>query len=347
MILCGSNLGSWHNCVHSVVFCWLLVWSGGIKMAFTLLPGALLRFGYTELFPCHHAGLSVGFLQEGSWLDLLYGSSDLQETKKRSFQSSQRQNLKLSLNHVHNSLLMQTISHKFIFISRALEPTSYWEECQDSVAVVVLATQSCPTLCDPVDYRPPSSSVRGILLAGILECVAIPFSRGIFPTQGLSPRLLHCRQILYCPSYQGSPLYKTLCLCLVWYIYPSLRSLRVCNAILVIYGPSKHELGKEKQPQMRKEGCVWETSAIILWVPIWSTMICSGPSMVLETWKVIHQQNLANWQAIFFFFSFYYISSYVSDFLTLNLPGKVPGESYCKTSSLLGWQREHSIKEIL
>lgn len=48
MILCGSNLGSWHNCVHSVVFCWLLVWSGEIKMAFILLPGALLRFGYTE-----------------------------------------------------------------------------------------------------------------------------------------------------------------------------------------------------------------------------------------------------------------------------------------------------------
>lgn len=32
----------------------------------------------------------------------------------------------------------------------------------------------------------------------------------------------------------------------------------------------------------------------------------------------------------------YYISCYVSEFLTLNLPGKVPGESYCKTSSSLG-----------
>ena len=28
---------------------------------------------------------------------------------------------------------------------------------------------------------------------------------GIFPTQWLNPRLLHCRQILYCLSYQGSP----------------------------------------------------------------------------------------------------------------------------------------------
>ena len=30
--------------------------------------------------------------------------------------------------------------------------------------------------------------------------------QGIFPTQGLNPGLLHCRQILYCLSHQGSPL---------------------------------------------------------------------------------------------------------------------------------------------
>ena len=38
--------------------------------------------------------------------------------------------------------------------------------------------QSCPTLCDPVDYSPPDSSVHGILQARILEWVAISFSRG-------------------------------------------------------------------------------------------------------------------------------------------------------------------------
>ena len=32
--------------------------------------------------------------------------------------------------------------------------------------------------CDPVDWSPPGSSVHGILQAGILEWVAIPFSRG-------------------------------------------------------------------------------------------------------------------------------------------------------------------------
>ena len=29
--------------------------------------------------------------------------------------------------------------------------------------------------------------------------------QGIFPTQGCNPGFLHCRQILYCVSYQGSP----------------------------------------------------------------------------------------------------------------------------------------------
>ena len=41
----------------------------------------------------------------------------------------------------------------------------------------VLVTQSCPTLCDPVDCSPPGSSVLGILQARILEWLAIPFSR--------------------------------------------------------------------------------------------------------------------------------------------------------------------------
>ena len=38
--------------------------------------------------------------------------------------------------------------------------------------------QSCLTLCDPIDYSLPISSVHGILQARILKWVAIPFSRG-------------------------------------------------------------------------------------------------------------------------------------------------------------------------
>ena len=38
--------------------------------------------------------------------------------------------------------------------------------------------QSCPTLGSPMDYNLPGSSVHGILQARILECVAVPSSRG-------------------------------------------------------------------------------------------------------------------------------------------------------------------------
>ena len=38
--------------------------------------------------------------------------------------------------------------------------------------------QSCPPLCEPRDYSPPSCSDCGILQARILEWVAIPSSRG-------------------------------------------------------------------------------------------------------------------------------------------------------------------------
>ena len=43
--------------------------------------------------------------------------------------------------------------------------------------MLVLATQSCPTLCDPMDCIPPGSSVHEIFQARILEWVAISFSR--------------------------------------------------------------------------------------------------------------------------------------------------------------------------
>ena len=64
----------------------------------------------------------------------------------------------------------------------------------------MLVVQSCPTLCNPIDYTVP-----GILQARILEWGAIPFSRGISPTQGSNPGFPPCRQILYCLSPQGSP----------------------------------------------------------------------------------------------------------------------------------------------
>ena len=47
--------------------------------------------------------------------------------------------------------------------------------------VKVLVTQSCLTLCNPMDSSQPGSSVHGIFQAKILEWVAISFSMGSSP----------------------------------------------------------------------------------------------------------------------------------------------------------------------
>ena len=44
--------------------------------------------------------------------------------------------------------------------------------------------QLCPTLCNPMDYSPPGSSVSGILQARTLEWVVVP-SSGDLPDPGI------------------------------------------------------------------------------------------------------------------------------------------------------------------
>ena len=60
-------------------------------------------------------------------------------------------------------------------------------------------TQSCPTLCNPMDY-----TVHGILQARINGVGSHSLLQGIFPTQGSNPGLLYCRRILYQLSHKGS-----------------------------------------------------------------------------------------------------------------------------------------------
>ena len=64
-------------------------------------------------------------------------------------------------------------------------------------------------LCSLMYYR-----VHGILQVRILEWVAFPFSKGIFPTQGWNPGLPHFRQIINQLRHKGSP---TI---LEWVAYP-------------------------------------------------------------------------------------------------------------------------------
>ena len=75
-------------------------------------------------------------------------------------------------------------------------------------------TQSCPTLCDPMDCDSPGSSVHGDSPGKNTGVGCHALLQGIFPTQGLNPGLPHCRQILYHLSHQKSP--RTL----KWVAYP-------------------------------------------------------------------------------------------------------------------------------
>ena len=48
---------------------------------------------------------------------------------------------------------------------------------------ILVCTQSCPTLCNPMDCSLPGSSVHESSQAGILEWVAISYSRGLFQSR--------------------------------------------------------------------------------------------------------------------------------------------------------------------
>ena len=73
-----------------------------------------------------------------------------------------------------------------ITIIQAYAPTSnaeeaevewFYEYLQDLLESESEVTQSCPTLCDPMDCSLPGSSVHGIFQARVLEWVATSFSR--------------------------------------------------------------------------------------------------------------------------------------------------------------------------
>ena len=67
------------------------------------------------------------------------------------------------------------------------------------LCAVCLVAQLCPSLCNPMDWSPPGSSVHGILQGESWSGLPCP-SPGDLP----NPCLPHCRQILYQLRYQGS-----------------------------------------------------------------------------------------------------------------------------------------------
>ena len=76
----------------------------------------------------------------------------------------------------HLLVLFLWLMKRFIFIHWFV----YFHTLTLSISTVKWSevTQSCLTLCYPVDCSPPGSSVHGIFQARVLEWVAISFSRG-------------------------------------------------------------------------------------------------------------------------------------------------------------------------
>ena len=75
-------------------------------------------------------------------------------------------------------------ANKWKIFRKIKNSLNLWQESKSGKTIKVKkegeseVTQSCPTLCDPVDCDLPGSSGHGILQASILEWVAISFSRG-------------------------------------------------------------------------------------------------------------------------------------------------------------------------
>ena len=63
-----------------------------------------------------------------------------------------------------------------------MKQTNSWTSTNSQLVLI----QSCLTLCNPMDYSLPGSSVHGISQARTLECVAISSFRDL-PNPGIKP----------------------------------------------------------------------------------------------------------------------------------------------------------------
>ena len=108
-----------------------------------------------NISPSNEYSVLISFRMD--WLDLL----GVQGTLKSLLQhrSSKASILRRS------AFFIVQLSHPYMTTGKTL-----------SEAAAAKLLQSCPTLCDPTDGRPPGSTVPGILQARTLEWVAISFS---------------------------------------------------------------------------------------------------------------------------------------------------------------------------
>ena len=113
----------------------------------------------------------------------------------------QKKSLLLPYNVLANCIIKLMDTKQIIFSEKEGDLLLRW------MIVNVKTAQSCPTLCNPMDF--PWNSLNQNTGVGSLSLL-----QGIFPTQGPNPGFPHCRQILYQLSHKGSPRI------LEWVAYP-------------------------------------------------------------------------------------------------------------------------------
>ena len=99
---------------------------------------------------------------------------------------------KCTVRHDHflASILLTVLYLIFHLVSKCFYQQVLWRHQRILMSAVLCSvTQSCLTLCDPVDCSLPGSSVQGILQTRILEWVAMP-SSGSLPNPGMEPAFL-------------------------------------------------------------------------------------------------------------------------------------------------------------
>ena len=98
--------------------------------------------------------------------------------------------------------------HFLHLLNSGEEPVLWETQSQEFTEIVCLQCTVLvgvsTTLCDPMDCSLPGSSIDGILLARILEWVAMPAFRG-FPDAGIEPVSPALQANSLPLSHQGSP----------------------------------------------------------------------------------------------------------------------------------------------
>ena len=89
-----------------------------------------------------------------------------------------------------------------------------------------LFVPSGSSLCNPMDYSLPGSSVLRNSPGQNTGVGSCSFLQGIFSTQGLNPGLLYWRWILYCLSHQGSLGFSCFCCCIASVVSDSVHPHR-------------------------------------------------------------------------------------------------------------------------